>query len=81
MFAPNSSMRSPETNDLVGLMKDLPHQQLHAGDTGVVCSIWFMPNPIYEVEFQGVEPIDPARVLLASKQIQLIERSVLQGKN
>jgi len=81
MFATPSSIRLPATDDLIGLTEDLPNQQLHAGDTGVVCSIWFMPDPTYEVEFHGVDPIDSIRVLLASTQFQLIEGSVLHGKN
>jgi hypothetical protein len=77
----DSFMRLPQINDFVGLKEDLPNQQLRAGDTGMVCSIWFLPNATYEVEFQGGNLIDPTRVLLASNQFRLLEKSILQGKN
>ena len=48
------------------------------GDTGVVCSTWFNPNPVYEVEFRPAQEPMHIRVLIVSDRFRLIEKSVLQ---
>ena len=39
-------------NNLVRLTRDVPLNGLHRGDVGVVQSLWFAPDEVYEVEFR-----------------------------
>lgn len=53
----------------VEIMRDIPELGLHCGDVGVVCSTWFAPTTLYEVEFQQDAPSFRIRALLMPSQI------------
>ena len=68
---------SPSQPDrLVRLMQDIPEKGLHTGQLGTVCSIWFEPSPVYEVEFRPLGLDSATRALLLAHQIQEAEQSV-----
>jgi hypothetical protein len=46
---------------------------LRAGCTGVVCSTWFMPHPVYEVEFQSPTGAISIRALIFSDNLRVID--------
>lgn len=66
-------MAQPNVDDLVQLMKDIPDLSLHAGEIGVVRSIWFAPEKAYEVEFQSAANPICLRALLMTHQIMLCD--------
>ncbi|MGD0541703.1 MAG: DUF4926 domain-containing protein [Tepidisphaeraceae bacterium] len=66
-------MRQPQADDLVRLISDLPEMFLRAGCTGVVCSTWFMPHPVYEVEFQSPTGAISIRALIFSDNLRVID--------
>ena len=68
-------MRSPDIDDCVRLVKDIPELQLRRGAIGVVCSKWCSPVEAFEVEFgpQGLD--EHTRALLMAEQLQIEEAS------
>jgi hypothetical protein len=69
---------TPSVDERVVLQKDQPELWLHRGDVGVVCSTWFAPATVYEVEFERHESGDKTRTLLLPHQIQ-VESDASQG--
>jgi len=70
-------MRQPQTEDRVELIRDLPELCLHAGDAGVVCSTWFMPNPVYEVEFRAAREAVQIRALMPPQHFRVIDQPLI----
>jgi hypothetical protein len=66
-------MRQLQTDDLVQLLEDLPDLCLRKGTSGVICAKWFMPKPVYEVEFQTSDGVIPLRALLLAEQLRVVE--------
>jgi hypothetical protein len=64
-------MRTPEVNDYVRLMRDLPELHLPRGEIGVVRSHWCAPEVAYEVEFHSGGAPEATRALLMSDQIEV----------
>jgi hypothetical protein len=67
-------MQGPEIDRPVRLVRDIPELHLRCGDVGVVCSTWFAPAPVYEVEFKALgesSPATPTRALLRADQIEV----------
>ena len=64
-----------EVNRCVRLVQDIPESGLRAGAIGVVCSRWFDPSPVYEVEFEESGLSHARRALLLAHQIQETEHS------
>jgi hypothetical protein len=56
-------------DQVVRLMKDIPELALHAGDLGVVMSIWCAPIVAYEVEFDQPDEYYRTRVLLSPEHV------------
>ena len=69
-------MREPQIEDSVELIEDHMEGGLHAGSTGVVCSVWFMPNPMYELEFQPENQDIRVRAFLSSDHFRIVEKPV-----
>jgi hypothetical protein len=63
-------MSSPNVNSWVRIIIAIPELELPPGSVGRVCSTWFDPNTLFEVELppddQGFRP----RVLLLPDQLQ-----------
>lgn len=59
-----------KADERVRLTKDLPEYGLRQGDKGVVCSTWFEPRTVFEVEFQPHNFAGRIRALLKRNQIQ-----------
>jgi hypothetical protein len=59
-----------QVDDRVQLMQDIPELGLHRGDIGLVCSTWFSPATVYEVEFPRKMPECLMRALLMPSQIR-----------
>ena len=59
---------SCETVRLRTHVRDIPK-----GAIGVVRSVWFSPNEVYEVEFDTPGQDFPSRVLLTVNQIEQVE--------
>lgn len=74
-------MREPTVDDVVRLTRDIPHLNLHSGQTGIVRSLWFAPAKAYEVEFAAVGLDDRTRAVLLREQVVVegdtIEREVV----
>ena len=64
-------MRKPSVNDRVRLTREIPELSLHAGDKGVVRSIWFSPTDFYEVEFPSHETEPPDRCLVSARLVEI----------
>lgn len=64
-------MVSRVVTERIRLLVDLPEQQLERGDVGVVCSCWFTPHRMFEVEFVCRITGDPTRVLLSDEQFEI----------
>ena len=64
-------MRTPEVNDYVRLMHDLPELHLPRGEIGVVRSHWCAPLVAYEVEFHSPSTPEATRALLMSDDIEV----------
>lgn len=69
VLAEEEAMMQLHVDQRVQVMQDIPELELHRGDTGVVCSIWFAPASAYEVEFQQRPPSSRVRALLMPNQI------------
>jgi hypothetical protein len=67
------TMRTPEVDDFVRLMRDLPELRLPRGEIGVVRSQWCAPEVAYEVEFHTPASAEPTRALLMPDQIEVEE--------
>lgn len=65
------SKKFAHVDDTVRLTVDVPEMYLHRGDMGVVCSTWFAPSTVYEVQFQHIGRNDPVRTLLLEEQVQV----------
>jgi hypothetical protein len=61
-------MTEIKVDEQVRLTQDIPELGLHRGEMGRVCSTWFGPTTIYEVEFQREMPDCAIRALLMAKQ-------------
>lgn len=59
----------PQIDDTVRLTSDLPDLWLRRGMLGVIRSVWFAPNAVYEVEFEPTGLNCPTRALLLDEQI------------
>jgi hypothetical protein len=53
----------------ITLARDVPQQYLSRGQAGIVCSHWFDPSPVYEVEFVSDLTGEAVRVLLSPDDI------------
>jgi hypothetical protein len=73
-------MRSPEINDLVVLLEDLPNLGLEFGDVGRVRNRWSHPSPAYEVEFYCEESNTRTRAVLPPERLQLAPVSGLPSQ-
>jgi len=62
-------MKDPIVDDVVQLRSDIPHLNLHKGDTGVVRSLWFAPAVAYEVEFATMGLDERTRAVLLRGQV------------
>jgi len=62
---------SPQIDDTVSLTSDLPELWLPRGSRGIVRSIWFSPEAVYEVEFDGLGLDYRTRALILQEQIEL----------
>lgn len=68
----------PALDDSVELVQDQLEGGLRAGAMGVVCSIWFEPNSMYEVEFQPADEETRIRALLSSEYLRIIGAAARQ---
>ena len=59
-----------DVDDRVRLTQDLPERELRQGQLGVVCSGWFHPMPVYEVEFEPLGLGSKVRALIPAHQIR-----------
>ena len=66
-------MQSPEIDDKVRLIRDIPELSLLRGEIGIVRSTWFAPTVAYEVEFQKTGLNSITRALLLREQLTLAE--------
>ena len=64
-------MKNVEIDDRVVVVEDVPEHSLVRGQSGVVCSLWFLPDEVIEVEFFCSASGEVTRVLLMSHQIGL----------
>jgi len=64
------SKQMPQVGHRVRLNTDVPPLGLLCGDTGLVCSTWFSPVTVFEVEFQQSGMNCPVRALLWQGQIE-----------
>ncbi|MGA2581879.1 MAG: DUF4926 domain-containing protein [Tepidisphaeraceae bacterium] len=64
-----------KVNEQVQLMTDVPELGLQRGEIGCVCSTWFGPITVYEVEFSREMPDCSIRALLMYQQIMRKRRS------
>jgi hypothetical protein len=64
-------MVSRTVTERIRLLVDLPEQQLERGEVGVVCSCWFAPQRMFEVEFVCRITGDATRVLLSDEQFEV----------
>ena len=71
-------MRKPVINDRVRLVKDLPELSVHAGEVGVVCSVWFSPDDVLEVEFPRPESKPTDRCLVPAKCVEIDDLADLE---
>jgi hypothetical protein len=62
-------MSEIQVDEHVQLMTDVPELGLQRGEIGCVCSTWFGPASVYEVEFSREMPDCSIRALLMHKQI------------
>jgi hypothetical protein len=62
-------MKETLVNQNVQLKRDIPELGLSRGDVGLVCSTWFSPAPVYEVEFQVSGMAHKTRTLLMRTQL------------
>jgi hypothetical protein len=74
-------MRKPVVNDRVRLTGELPEQSLHAGEVGVVRSVWFSPGDCYEIEFPSHESEPPDRCLVPAKLLEIEEETQSGGSH
>ena len=63
------AMTEVRVDQRVQLMHDIPELELHSGEVGLVCSTWFTPATIYEVEFRRKILGCPIRAMLMPSQI------------
>ena len=68
-------MRKPVVNDRVRVIREIPQLSLHAGETGVVRSIWFAPRDCYEIEFESHECEPPDRCVVPAQLVEIDEPS------
>jgi len=73
MSTTEAIMSSVEVDDRVVVLEDVPDHSLLRGQEGVVCSLWFLPNRVIEVEFLCSITGEVTRVLLMSHQIAIAE--------
>jgi len=66
-------MTQAQAEEVVRLAQDLPELGLRRGDLGVVCSTWFAPNTVFEVDFRAHVPGCRVRALLMPNQIEKSE--------
>jgi hypothetical protein len=66
-------MRKPIINDRVRLICEIPQMSLHAGETGIVRSIWMAPRDCYEIEFASHESEPPDRCVVPADLIEIDE--------
>ena len=64
-------MAAVNFEERVRLKQDIPELGLRRGDVGLVCSTWFAPTTVLDVEFRPGAPGSPVRALLAPGQIQI----------
>ena len=62
-------MTAIQIDQQVELTRDIPELGLHRGDKGIVCSTWFKPATMYEIEFHKNTSIAVIRALLKPEQI------------
>jgi hypothetical protein len=60
----------PRPDPFVRLARDVPELGLSRGEVGVICSTWFAPAAVYEVEFGGMGTRETTRALLFGHQIE-----------
>ena len=63
----------PHVDEHVHLKKDIPNLGLHCGEEGSVCSTWFSPAVVFEVEFRQPGQNCGVRALLLEKEIEVDE--------
>jgi hypothetical protein len=64
----------PLPDQFVRLTRDVPELGLSRGEVGVICSTWFAPAAVYEVEFGGMGTRETTRALLFGHQIEATSR-------
>jgi hypothetical protein len=69
-----SAQNTPRVGNRVRLKTDVAPLGLQCGDTGLVCSTWFSPVTVFEVEFQQLGMSYPVRALLWAGQIEADEQ-------
>jgi hypothetical protein len=62
-------MTEIQIDEQVQLTQDIPELGLRRGEMGRVCSTWFGPATVYEVEFQREMPDGSIRALLMSNSL------------
>jgi len=72
-------MRQPRAEDRVELMRDMPDVDLHSGAVGVICATWFMPDPVYEIEFTQADEAFPIRSLVFAEYFRIIETAAVES--
>lgn len=64
-------MQSPQIDERVRLIDDVPELDLFRGAIGVVRSMWCSPHSLFEVEFHFDGQHYATRALLRSEQIRV----------
>lgn len=65
-------MEHPSIGDRVTLKHDIPELELHRGECGIVQSTWFVPLPMYEVEFDTQRVTSGTRALVREEQVECV---------
>jgi hypothetical protein len=64
----------PHVDEHVRLKTDIPDLGLHCGEWGSVCSTWFSPATVFEVEFKPPGVSCPVRAIVLENQIEADEQ-------